>query len=154
MRDIFFSRQVCFNFENILIEYCFLNLTVDSCWHVVAEFKMVSLKVVHDHNFYCTAFIGDDHKFLIYYLSCKKKFAYCIWEKVHVAVSDNLCIDFHSFVILAYLLQSWPLTAICKLFNVFDFFSRTTWPILTKLGSKHPWVQGIQISLIKGQALF
>jgi hypothetical protein len=24
-------------------------------------------------------------------------------------------------------------------------FSRTTWPILTRLGTNHPWVKGIQV---------
>jgi hypothetical protein len=25
------------------------------------------------------------------------------------------------------------------IFNIFDFFSRTTWPILTRLGTNRPW---------------
>jgi hypothetical protein len=28
-------------------------------------------------------------------------------------------------------------------FYIFDFFSRTTGPILTKLGTNHPWGKGI-----------
>jgi hypothetical protein len=28
-------------------------------------------------------------------------------------------------------------------FYIFDFFSRTTGPILTKLGTNHPWGEGI-----------
>jgi hypothetical protein len=31
-------------------------------------------------------------------------------------------------------------------FYIFDFFSRTTGPILTKLDTNHPWVKGIQVS--------
>jgi hypothetical protein len=30
------------------------------------------------------------------------------------------------------------------------FFSRTTWPILTKLGTNHPWVKGIQVCSNEG----
>jgi hypothetical protein len=30
-------------------------------------------------------------------------------------------------------------------FYTFDFFSRTTGPILTRLGTNHPWVKGIQV---------
>jgi hypothetical protein len=29
-------------------------------------------------------------------------------------------------------------------FYIFDFFSRTSGPILTKLGTNHPWGEGIQ----------
>ena len=29
--------------------------------------------------------------------------------------------------------------------NLKIFFSRTIWPISTKLGTKHPWVKGIQV---------
>ena len=32
-------------------------------------------------------------------------------------------------------------------FSHFMFFSRTTEPISTKLGTKHPWVKGVQVSL-------
>ena len=34
--------------------------------------------------------------------------------------------------------------------NLKIFFSRTTEPISTKLGTKHPWVKGIQVCLNKG----
>jgi hypothetical protein len=30
------------------------------------------------------------------------------------------------------------------------FFSRTTWPILTRLGTNHSWVKGIQVCSKKG----
>ena len=33
-----------------------------------------------------------------------------------------------------------------KTFHILIFFSRTTEPISTKLGTKHPWVMGIQFS--------
>ena len=46
---------------------------------------------------------------------------------VHLSFSDHL-----SFVI------SSSVT-----FHIFIFFSRTTWTISTKLGTKHPWVVGI-----------
>jgi hypothetical protein len=48
-----------------------------------------------------------------------------------------------------------PLSVVCRSvclsvclldFYIFDFFSRTTWPILSKLGMNHPWGKGIQIS--------
>jgi hypothetical protein len=35
-------------------------------------------------------------------------------------------------------------------FYIFDFFSRTTGPILTKLGTNHPWVEGIQVCSNEG----
>jgi hypothetical protein len=37
-------------------------------------------------------------------------------------------------------------------FYVFDFFSRTTGPILTRLGTTHPWVEGIQICSNEGDS--
>jgi hypothetical protein len=30
-------------------------------------------------------------------------------------------------------------------FYILDFFSRTTGPIFTRLGTNHPWVKGIQV---------
>jgi hypothetical protein len=40
-----------------------------------------------------------------------------------------------------------PLSIICLLnIYIFDFFSRTTGPISTKLGRKHLLVKGIQVS--------
>jgi hypothetical protein len=35
-------------------------------------------------------------------------------------------------------------------FYIFDFFSRTTGPILTKLGTNHPWGEGIYVSSNEG----
>ena len=35
-------------------------------------------------------------------------------------------------------------------FFIFDFFSITTGPILTKLGTKHPWVKQIQVCSNEG----
>ena len=35
-------------------------------------------------------------------------------------------------------------------FYIFDFFSRTTGPILTKLGTNHPWGEGIQVCSNEG----
>jgi hypothetical protein len=32
-------------------------------------------------------------------------------------------------------------------FYIFDFFSRTTWPILTILSTDHSWVKGIQVQM-------
>jgi hypothetical protein len=34
----------------------------------------------------------------------------------------------------------------------FDFFSRTTGSILTRLGTNRPWVKGIQVSSKKGDS--
>jgi hypothetical protein len=38
-------------------------------------------------------------------------------------------------------------------FNIFDFFSRTYGPILTRLGTNHPWGEGIQVCSNKGDRL-
>jgi hypothetical protein len=35
-------------------------------------------------------------------------------------------------------------------FYIFDFFSRSAWPILTKLGTNHPWGEGIQVCSNEG----
>jgi hypothetical protein len=35
-------------------------------------------------------------------------------------------------------------------FYIFDFFSRTTGPILTKLGTNHPWEKGFKFLQMKG----
>jgi hypothetical protein len=35
-------------------------------------------------------------------------------------------------------------------FYIFDFFSRTSGPILTKLGTNHPWGEGIQVCTNEG----
>jgi hypothetical protein len=37
-------------------------------------------------------------------------------------------------------------------FHIFDF-SRTTWPILTRLGTNHPWGEGIQVCSKEGEHL-
>jgi hypothetical protein len=37
-------------------------------------------------------------------------------------------------------------------FYIFDFFSRTTGPILTGLGTNHPWVKGIQVCSKEGDS--
>jgi hypothetical protein len=34
------------------------------------------------------------------------------------------------------------------------FFSRTTWPILTRLGTNYPWVKVIQVCSKEGDSLF
>jgi hypothetical protein len=38
-------------------------------------------------------------------------------------------------------------------FYIFDFFSRTTGPILTRLGTNHPWGEGIQVCSNEGDHL-
>jgi hypothetical protein len=38
-------------------------------------------------------------------------------------------------------------------FHIFDFFSRTTGPISTKLATNHPWGEGIQFCSNEGQRL-
>jgi hypothetical protein len=35
--------------------------------------------------------------------------------------------------------------SVCPSVNIFDFFSRTTGPIVTKLDTNHPLVKGIQV---------
>jgi hypothetical protein len=37
-------------------------------------------------------------------------------------------------------------------FYIFGFFSRTTGPILTRLGTNHPWVKGIQVCSNEGDS--
>jgi hypothetical protein len=37
-------------------------------------------------------------------------------------------------------------------FYIFDFFSRTTWPIVTRLGTNHPWGEGIQVCSNEGDS--
>jgi hypothetical protein len=37
-------------------------------------------------------------------------------------------------------------------FYIFDFFSRTTGPILTRLGTNHPWGKGIQVCSNEGNS--
>ena len=37
-----------------------------------------------------------------------------------------------------------------KIFHIFDFFSRTTLLISTKLGTKYPWMKGIQVCSNEG----
>jgi hypothetical protein len=38
-------------------------------------------------------------------------------------------------------------------FYIFDFFSRTVWPILTRVGANHPWGRGFKFVQRKGIAL-
>jgi hypothetical protein len=38
-------------------------------------------------------------------------------------------------------------------FYIFDFFSRTTGPILTRVSTNHPWVKGIQVCSKEGDSL-
>ena len=44
---------------------------------------------------------------------------------------------------------SWSLL-LSLTFHIFIIFSRTTGPISTKLGTKHPWVKGIQVCSNEG----
>jgi hypothetical protein len=37
-------------------------------------------------------------------------------------------------------------------FYIFDFFSKTTGPILTRLGTNHSWVKGIQVCSKEGDS--
>jgi hypothetical protein len=36
-------------------------------------------------------------------------------------------------------------------FYIFDFFSTTAWPILTRFGTNHPWGKGIEVCSNEGQ---
>jgi hypothetical protein len=38
-------------------------------------------------------------------------------------------------------------------FYIFDFFSKTTGPILNKLGTNHPWGEGFQVCSNEGDCL-
>ena len=44
--------------------------------------------------------------------------------------------------------------SVCVNFHIFIFFSRTTGPISTKLGTHHPWVKRIKVCLNEGAHLF
>jgi hypothetical protein len=48
-----------------------------------------------------------------------------------------------------------PLSGVCLSVNfyIFEFFSRTTGPILTRLGTNDPWGEGIQVCSNKGDSL-
>ena len=48
------------------------------------------------------------------------------------------------------------LSSVCSsvTFHILNFFSRTAGPISTKLGTKYPWVKGIQVCLNEGLVLF
>ena len=53
----------------------------------------------------------------------------------------------------AFLIARCPLSvclSFCQHFTFFFFFSRTLGPISTKLGTKYPWVKGIQICTNEG----
>ena len=61
--------------------------------------------------------------------------------KVQVSYSDRLL----SVVCLS------VCPSVCLLtFHIFDFFSRTTGPNSTKLGTHHPWVKGLQVCSNEG----
>jgi len=47
-----------------------------------------------------------------------------------------------------------PWRSVRQLVPLNDFFSRTSWPISTKLGRKHAWGMGIQICSNKGAGPF
>ena len=49
---------------------------------------------------------------------------------------------------------SWvrPSVRLSVNFYIFNFFSRTTGPILTRLGTNHPWVKGIQVCSKEGDS--
>jgi hypothetical protein len=62
--------------------------------------------------------------------------------KAQVSFSDRLL----SVVSLAVYPSVYPSIN----FYIFDFFSRTTGPILIKLGTNHPWGEGIQVCSNEG----
>jgi hypothetical protein len=43
-----------------------------------------------------------------------------------------------------------PSVWLSVIFYIFDFFSRTTGPIITRVSTNHPWVRGIQVCLNEG----
>jgi hypothetical protein len=50
----------------------------------------------------------------------------------------------------AILIARCPSVCLSVNFYIFDFFSRTTGPILTRLGTNHPWGEGIQVCSNEG----
>ena len=91
-------------------------------------------------------------RYLHYFLSILLYIIHCISPlysspelKAEVSFSDRLlsvvCLSFCLFVRL-------------KTFHIFNFFSRTTWPISTKHATKHPWVKKIQVCSNEGSRPF
>ena len=65
-------------------------------------------------------------------------------------VQFPLSLQRHAFLQISKLLTSDHLSSVCVSFCVsIDFFSRTTGPISTKIGTKHSWVRGIQVNFVK-----
>jgi hypothetical protein len=95
----------------------------------------------------------------------------CIYEKLnillHLSQETQQWMIYRTFnIFLAHL--SWKLKwaipiarrpsvhpSVCLSVNfyIFDFFSRTTGPILTRLGTNHPWGKGFKFVQTKGIAL-
>ena len=74
--------------------------------------------------------------------------AHLIELKAQVSFSDCLS---------SVCLSIWPsvcLSICLKTFSIFFFFSRTTGPFSTLLGTKHPWVVWIQVCSNKGPGPF
>ena len=69
--------------------------------------------------------------------------------KAQVSFSDHL-----SSVVCLSICLSVCLSVCLSTFHIFIFFSRTTGPISTKLGTKHPWVKGIQVCSNEGPRPF
>jgi hypothetical protein len=66
---------------------------------------------------------------------------------------DHLTLIFSSPELKAQVSYSDRLLSVVRLsvnFYIFDFFSRTAGPILTKLGINHPWGEGVQICSNEG----
>ena len=71
--------------------------------------------------------------------------------KAQVSFSDHLS----SFVCLSVRLSVCLCLSVClSTFNIFIFFSRTTGPISTKLGTMYPSVKGIQVCSYEGPSPF
>ena len=87
------------------------------------------------------------------------------WQKVLNLLLQNNCssfslpelkpqVSFSDRLVFMVCLSVCPPVICLKTFHIFIFFSRITRPISTKLGTKHPWVKGIQVCTNKGPHLF
>jgi hypothetical protein len=78
-----------------------------------------------------------------------------VWLCAEALVALTTHLVFSSPELKAQVSYSDRLSSICLSVNfyIFDFFSRTTGPILTKLGTNHPWGRGFKFVQMKGIAL-
>ena len=92
---------------------------------------------------YCHTFFDQNENYIVWivlWFSVEREYKYLFSSpelKAQVSFSDH----FLSIVCLP----------VCLLtFHIFIFFSRTTGPMSTKLGTRHPWVKRIQVCSNEG----